>query len=502
MTDREPCFHCGEKVALDARACPHCGRSALVDLLVDAPVVDSGKRHRLARTLSAMAPGLVTQAGLLQALARKDGIVVSGVTRSFATRAYNVLAAEQVPSSMAVSRKGGGRGLPWRAIAAGVGLAALAALGVWNWRRDVIPVAGPGDPAAPVEAPALPAAAAPARRVALSTKEVAARALPSTVSIRCPDSVGSGFFVTDETVLTNAHVLCAGGAVVEVVRSDGRKQWGRPVLTDSALDLATLRVAGAAAIPLPLGDAGALEVGEQVVVIGSPMGLEFTVHAGSISNLSRALFGHSYLQVEAKVNPGNSGGPVLDDQARVVGVVSLRHAGAEGIGLALPINYAWSASPALVAAPALPFSEGFARMRASAAEAGGGEARPAAPAALLDEKPVLLGGYIDQYRRLVVKVGRLASAPPPFEMVSLRLVRGSDEICAMKGDVSEWKPFEGKLAIHPELRSWTEGGEGDRRLYVGEAPVQVDHCPGERMGPGTELILEGAHHLAARARVN
>ena len=184
-------------------------------------------------------------------------------------------------------------------------------------------------------------AAAPFRPAGLSTKEIAARALPSTVSIRCPNSVGSGFFVTSELVLTNAHVLCTSG-IIDVVRSDGKKHVGTAVQSDAHLDLAVVQVPGASATPLPLGDAGLLAVGEQVVVIGSPMGFEFTVHGGSISNLSRSVFGLSYLQVEAKVNPGNSGGPVLNDQGQVVGVVSLKYAEAEGIGLALPINYAWS----------------------------------------------------------------------------------------------------------------------------------------------------------------
>ncbi|HEY6552748.1 MAG TPA: S1C family serine protease, partial [Vicinamibacteria bacterium] len=250
--------------------------------------------------------------------------------------------------------------------------------------------------------------------------------------------------------------------------------------------------------PLALGDAGALAVGEQVVVIGSPMGFEFSVHGGAISNLSRTLFGLSFLQVEAKVNPGNSGGPVLNDQGQVVGVVSLKHSEAEGIGLALPINYAWSGGTPLVAAPAGAASDGFATMKARADEENREMSDAVAEAV---GRPALLGGYTDQYGRLVVKIGRLSRGAPMPEMVTLKVMRGAEEVCTLKGDVTDWKEQEGQPNLEPRLRGWLEGNQLDRTVFVGDAPVRIDHCP-QGMVRGLEVVLEGANPLVARVPVN
>ena len=104
-----------------------------------------------------------------------------------------------------------------------------------------------------------------------------------------------------------------------------------------------------------------------MVLIGSPVGLEFTGHEGSVSNFSSRL-GVALIQLDARINPGNGGGPVLDDQGRVVGVVSLKHMGAEGIGWAIPINYAWR-KPGFLSSPGTE-GPGFASLVAKAEEAG------------------------------------------------------------------------------------------------------------------------------------
>jgi serine protease Do len=501
VADREPCVRCGDGVPLDARECPYCDASALVDLLVDEPVTDGRKRFRLARAVSALGVGSLPSAEIQQALLKKDGVVARAVTRAFAIRAYQALEAEGVGSSLVHSSmlsRASGRSVPWKPIALGLVLVAVAALGVLNWRR-----LGTASPAATAPSPAATATPLPAdipRATSLGTKELAARCLPSTVSIRCPGSIGSGFFVTDELVLTNEHVVCPGGGPIEVVRSDGQKQTGVAIQSDKALDLALIRVAGAGAVPLPFGDVADLVVGEQVMVIGSPVGLEFTVHPGIVSNRARTFLGLSYVQIDAKVNPGNSGGPVLNDRGQVVAVVSLKHMGAEGIGLALPINYAWSGSSPLVPAPAAGNSSAFASMKAKADEENR-EMREAVARA--EALPALLGGQMDAYGRLAVRIGRMANAPPAFETVTLKLTRGGEEVCTLLGDVSEWKAQPAKAVLEPRLESWMESNQLDRTVFVGEAPLRIDQCPREKMrGGGLVLELMGANPLVARAAVH
>ncbi len=489
--ERDRCLHCGEAIALDARVCRFCGRSALVNLAVDTPVTDVRARLRIAGELSRMGQGLPGSVLLQQALARKDGLVAVGVRRALATRVYQALLEQGVQTSLQAPAEPRGVSVPWK----GVGLSALCAamigLGILAWGRfDVDP-----QKLARSAAPAPTAVPTPAQ-AGLSTRDISARFMASTVSIRCPDSVGSGFFVGPESVLTNAHVVCpAGGRGPEVVLSDGRKLAAVLERAERGLDLALLRVPGAAGKPLEIGDAGTLAVGDKVVVIGSPVGLEFTVHEGSVSNLGRTLFGLAYVQLQAKINSGNSGGPVLDSAGRVVGVVSLKEKEADGIGLALPVNYAWNVSPPLVPAPPTAVSPAFEAMRAKAQEQAGQEHQQLASA---QSMPLLLGASVDQYRRLVIKVGRISAAPPRFEEVTLRILRGMDEVCVIKGDVSEWKLVDRKMNFEPRFQTWLEFNMLDLRLFVGESPLRWDLCPREKMTPGVVAELQGANPEVSR----
>ena len=84
------------------------------------------------------------------------------------------------------------------------------------------------------------------------------------------------------------------------------------------IEVLTQDVPGARAIPLPVGNVADLAVGDKVMIIGSPVGLDFTVHEGAVSSLHRSAYGVAYLQLDAKISPGNSGGPVIDGFGRVV----------------------------------------------------------------------------------------------------------------------------------------------------------------------------------------
>ena len=174
-------------------------------------------------------------------------------------------------------------------------------------------------------------------------------------------SSGSGFLITpDGYILTNNHVV-EGATKLEVTLDDGDKYVAEVIGTDAIIDLALIKIdpEGKTLPTLPLGDSDSLRVGEWVIAIGNPLELDHTVTVGVVSGKGRnvnigATVGPlaRFIQTDAAINFGNSGGPLLDSRGRVVGINTaiLRNGGPfnsaliEGIGFALPINEAWGAA--------------------------------------------------------------------------------------------------------------------------------------------------------------
>jgi S1-C subfamily serine protease len=167
------------------------------------------------------------------------------------------------------------------------------------------------------------------------------------------EATGSGF-VTDKDghILTNAHVV-EGATKIEVKFDDGRTYDAKLLGSDSSTDVALLKVDANKKVldPLALGNSSKLEVGDAVVAIGNPFGLDRTVTTGIVSALQRKLEApngftiSNVIQTDAAINPGNSGGPLLDSQGRVIGINSQiatggGGGGSIGIGFAVPINTA------------------------------------------------------------------------------------------------------------------------------------------------------------------
>ena len=166
-------------------------------------------------------------------------------------------------------------------------------------------------------------------------------------------ATGSGF-VTDEDghVMTNAHVV-EGASKIEVKFSDDKTVDAKLLGIDSSTDVALLKVGTDEKLPKPLalGDSSKVEVGDAVVAIGNPFGLDRTVTTGIVSALQRKLEApngftiDNVIQTDAAINPGNSGGPLLDSLGRVIGINSQIATGGSGggsigIGFAVPINTA------------------------------------------------------------------------------------------------------------------------------------------------------------------
>jgi S1-C subfamily serine protease len=154
--------------------------------------------------------------------------------------------------------------------------------------------------------------------------------------------VGSGVVIErDGAVVTNAHVV-DGAASLTVTTDSGTRMTARVLGLDPMLDLALLRLEGTpVGGPARLGDSSVLRVGDEVVAIGSPVGLDQTMTRGIVSGLNRLLPGvpdQPMIQTDAAINPGNSGGPLVDRCGAVVGINTFISEDAQSTGFAIPIN--------------------------------------------------------------------------------------------------------------------------------------------------------------------
>jgi 2-alkenal reductase len=225
-------------------------------------------------------------------------------------------------------------------------------------------------PANPVSPPILPEIANPTeneeRLVALY-----AQVVPGVVSISTGASMGSGFvFDSNGHVITNQHVV-DGASEVEVAFTSGFKAYGTVIGADADADIAVIKVDAPAnqIYPLAIGDSSKLQVGQSVVAIGNPFGLNGTMTVGIVSGLGRTQFAHAspeggffstadIIQTDAAINPGNSGGPLFNMNGEVVGVnQSIRtenvneltgNAVNSGVGFSISINLAKRVAEGLI----------------------------------------------------------------------------------------------------------------------------------------------------------
>jgi hypothetical protein len=347
--------------------------------------------------------------------------------------------------------------------------------------------------------PARPAATGPP--APLPVAEVLKRATPAAAQVTCQGKSGTGFFVDRDRLLTNAHVVCGEKVGVQITTGDGRSLLGRVIASDDWLDWAVVRVPGAGiAQPLLLGDPTTLAAADPVLIIGAPKGLAGTVHEGKVSYVGRNLQGVAYLQVNADVNPGNSGGPLLDGQGRVVGIVSLKITGAEGLGMALPVEYA---RPALDGLP--PLDEGaaarFTELRRRV------EAEDAVEVARMRDdlaRPVLLDVLATGPWSLALVVMQRWPGRPGTAEVAVEVHHDGQVLCQPSAKVTEWVDWQQRMRelSDPKVErrlAWLlrHGLLTDVHAGVGEAAL--DGCP-TTIPPGARLKLVGTEGDTAWTR--
>ena len=370
-----------------------------------------------------------------------------------------------------------------------------------RWRREesaAIPaVAAASAVAAPTPATraGAPPASAKASAENLTTEQIAKRALPSIVALQCGDSRGAGFFISEDLVVTNAHVTCAGKQMINVRLNDGREVLGVVKTRDAWIDVATVEVAASNVAPLPIGDPLALAAGMRIVAVGSPKGFDFSVSDGTVSFVGRNLFGVGYVQFSAPINPGNSGGPLLDASGAAIGIVTLKRTDADGIAFALPIWYARPPGDPILLARWNDFLT--KTQEADAAERQKLLARLVRPA-LVDLK---MGR--DGMNALFAQ--SRSERPQPGRM-ELQIEQGPEQ-CQVRGSVERWVALDDVAkdgAEMPRRLEWLVHTGEAKSFYFGLAPLDLSACrlsdrvAQVRFEGGEPISVPGEALLAAR----
>jgi len=165
-------------------------------------------------------------------------------------------------------------------------------------------------------------------------------AIKGVVTIRTEVAQGTGFLITDNGyIVTNAHVL-VGGQSVTAITNELDMISADFIGYDGTLDIALLKISGDYE-SLKLGDSDKVQIGEKVIAIGNPLGLQFSVSQGIISGVHRDVINGipAYIQTDAALNPGNSGGPLINQEGRVIGINNFKIGSSESLGFALESNY-------------------------------------------------------------------------------------------------------------------------------------------------------------------
>ena len=164
--------------------------------------------------------------------------------------------------------------------------------------------------------------------------------LKGVVTIKTNVAQGTGFIISsDGYIVTNAHML-SGASEVQITTFDENKISAELIGYNAELDIALLKIGGEYNF-LELGNSDETQVGERVIAIGNPLGLQFSVSEGIVSGIHRQGINEleAYTQTDAALNPGNSGGPLINKNGKVIGINNFKLGSGESLGFALESNY-------------------------------------------------------------------------------------------------------------------------------------------------------------------
>jgi len=165
-------------------------------------------------------------------------------------------------------------------------------------------------------------------------------AIKSVVTIRTEVGQGTGFIINEEGyIVTNAHIL-TGGRTVQAITSEQELINALFIGYDIDFDIALLKIPGNYKV-LDLGNSDDVQIGEKVIAIGNPLGLQFSVSQGIVSAIHRTGINNydAYIQTDAALNPGNSGGPLINKKGEAIGINNFKIGDSESLGFALESNY-------------------------------------------------------------------------------------------------------------------------------------------------------------------
>ena len=319
-------------------------------------------------------------------------------------------------------------------------------------------------------------APAPAADAAASLEDVIGRALPAVVRVETAGSLGSGFFVAPDTLLTNAHVV-GSNTTVSLRRPDGTTLTGRVDVSAPDLDIAIVRTSkpDAGQATLTLGSGARARPGQEVVALGSPLGLQNTVTRGIVSAV-RDMGALTLVQTDAAINPGNSGGPLLDRTGLVIGITTLgvKPSEAQGLSFAVAIEHAQALlagkrSADAKSTPLATLNEAMSGRSAAPVTASGGDRGARAYEQILAAQAQRANALDEQWRafKRICYQGRIAETP-------------GHEWFAI------WNPSAMQGTVPPGCQSAfgdiqrTADGIRDAVVAAGEAARQADVYPGLR----------------------